>query len=268
MKILIIGGGNMGQTYAQSFLAAKIIEPENLTILEHLEEKVAMLKAKGFDNVITDPGAYVSDVDLVVLAVKPQDIPSLFPRIRSYIKPDQLMLSIMAGITIETIRQGLNTPKVVRAMPNMPAQIGMGMTAYTSAAEVSRIELITVQNLLNTTGKSVYFEEERMIDAATAASGSGPAYVFYFMDAMTDAAVDLGFSPAEAELFVWQTFLGAINLHKKNNLSSKEWIQRVASRGGTTEAAIKAFEAGQLNPTIQAGMKAAFERAVELSKMK
>jgi len=178
MKILIIGGGNMGQTYGQSFLAAKIIQPEDLTILEHVEDKVNALHEKGFQNVITDPGKYVSDVDLVVLAVKPQDIASLFPRIRNYIRPDQLMLSIMAGITIETIQQGLNTPKVVRAMPNMPAQIGMGMTAYTSAAEVSRIELITVQNLLNTTGKSVYFEAERMIDAPTAASGSGTAHVF------------------------------------------------------------------------------------------
>ena len=126
-------------------------------------------------------------------------------------------------------------------MPNLPAQVGEGMTAFTSSDQVTRIELVMVQNLINTTGKSIYVENEQYIDAATAISGSGPAYVYYFMDAMIQAAGDMGFSESEAELLVSQTFIGAADLYSKSNFSCKDWIKKVSSKGGTTEAAMKSF---------------------------
>ena len=138
------------------------------------------------------------------------------------------------------------------------------MTAFTSSQEVTRIELVTVQNLLNTTGKTIYVEDESAIDAATAVSGSGPAYVWYFMDAMTKAACDLGFSLSEAELLVNQTFRGAIDLFNKSDLSFEAWIEKVRSRGGTTEAAMMAYQANDLDQKIKQGVQSAFNRAKEL----
>lgn len=266
MKILIIGGGNMGTTFAQSFLAAHIIRPKDLMILEKNTNRLAYLRSGNFGAIYDEAGDYIHNVDLLVLAVKPQNTPDLFPAIRPYLTPNQLVLSIMAGVRMSSIEEGLGVKKVIRAMPNLPAQVGMGMTAFTARQEVSRKELIEVQNLLSTTGKAIYFEDESMLDAATAVSGSGPAYVFYFMKSMIAAAEKLGFSETHAELLVWQTFMGAIHLHNKNDISPEEWIRRVSSKGGTTEAAIQTFQKRNLGEDIQDGVLAAFRRAEELGK--
>ncbi len=172
----------------------------------------------------------------------------------------------MAGVRIDTIQRALGLTKVIRAMPNLPAQIGMGMTAFTAAEEVTRIELVLVQNLLNTTGKAIYVEQESAIDATTAISGSGPAYVFYFMDAMIEAARRMGFNEPEAELLVAQTFRGAVELYAKNDLSCTEWIARVSSRGGTTEAAVETFRRTSVFEDIISGADAALQRAKELGE--
>ncbi|GAB4113834.1 MAG: pyrroline-5-carboxylate reductase [Thermoflexibacter sp.] len=266
MKILIIGGGNMGKTYADSFLANHAIQKDDLYILEHFEEKVNYFKSIGFKNVFYQPDEYIKAMDLIILAIKPQDTQALFPKIRSYIQEGQTVLSIMAGVRIETLKKELPTKKIVRAMPNLPAQIGMGMTGFTSAEEVSKEEVFNIQNLLNTTGKSLYFDDESKLDAVTAISGSGPAYVFYFMDAMIETAMQMGFTKVQAELLVEQTFMGAVHLLNIHNISCKEWIARVASKGGTTEAALVQFANLKLGNAIQEGLKAAKQRATELGK--
>jgi len=267
MKILIIGGGTMGLTYAQSFLRSHITDKSSMMILERSPEKAATLATKGIGTVCNHPGDCLAGADLIILAVKPQDCPELFKSIRSYVKPDQVFLSIMAGVKITTICESLNVTKVIRAMPNLPAQIGMGMTAFTSSDEVTRLELVMVQNLINTTGKTIYVEKETAIDAATAISGSGPAYVFHFMNAMIQAAKGMGFSDSEAELLVSQTFKGAVDLYNKSDFNCTEWIARVASKGGTTEAAIASFVDSDVEKDIIAGAEAAFARAVDLGKV-
>ncbi|MEL7020229.1 MAG: pyrroline-5-carboxylate reductase dimerization domain-containing protein, partial [Bacteroidota bacterium] len=151
---------------------------------------------------------------------------------------------------------------------NLPAQIGLGMSAFTASDDVTRIELVTVQNLINTTGKTVYVENERLIDATTAISGSGPAYVWYFMDAMMNAAQQMGFSESESELLVSQTFRGAIELYQKSDLSCEEWIRRVSSKGGTTVAALASFRNNLVHKDIIEGNFAAFKRAIELGQQK
>ncbi|MCU0445969.1 MAG: pyrroline-5-carboxylate reductase [Microscillaceae bacterium] len=264
MKILIIGGGNMGKTYADSFIAQHIVETNDLYLLERLPERVDFLKAEGYAHVFYQPGEYFQAVDLIVLAVKPQDRFSLFEQISAYFKPDQLVLSIMAGVTIQGLKDILPTTKIVRAMPNLPAQIGMGMTGFTADNSVSKEDLFMIQNLLNTTGKSLFFEDEKLIDAVTAISGSGPAYVFYFMEAMMQTARELGFSENQAEVLVEQTFMGAIHLFNFHNFSCQEWIGKVASRGGTTEAALQVFGEHQLNELIGKGLHRANARAIEL----
>jgi len=255
----------MGMTYAKSFLNAHIVKADALLILEKSPEKAEQVKKLGVGTVYGEPGSYVKEADLIVLAVKPQDIASLFPTIASYIDEQQVILSIMAGVKLSTIQSSLKTKKVIRAMPNLPAQIGVGMTVFTSSDEVTRIELVTVQNLLNATGKTLYVNKEGLIDGATAVSGSGPAYVFYFMMAMIEAGKSLGFSQSESELLSYQTFKGAIDLFKKNNYSCEEWISMVASRGGTTEAALSCFENNEVSYDINEAVNAAFERANELS---
>ncbi len=266
MKVLIIGGGNMGKTFAQGFLSAHIIRPKDLIILEKNPERAEHLRTANLGTIETDPGEYIQTIDLIVLAVKPQSTSLLFPTIQPYLNPEKVVVSIMAGVQVATIQQQLKIDKIIRAMPNLPAQVGMGMTAFTATAAVSRRELIEVQNLLSTTGRAIYFDDETMIDASTAVSGSGPAYVYYFMQSMIDAAMKLGFSESQAELLVWQTFMGAMHLHNKNTLTCNEWIQRVASKGGTTEAAINVFTKASVAQDIQDGIFAAFKRAEELGK--
>lgn len=266
MKILVIGGGNMGLTYAQSFLRSHITSEEDMMILEKSSEKAAQLSKLNIGSVFGKPEDCLQLADLIILAVKPQDTAALFNTLRPHVEAQQVYLSIMAGVSIEMIQEGLNARKIIRAMPNLPAQIGMGMTTYTASDEVTRIELVMVQNLLNTTGKTIYVEQESAINASTAISGSGPAYVFYFMDAMMSAARQMGFNESEAELLVSQTFKGAVELYNKNNLSCQDWIQKVSSKGGTTEAAMDTYTANLIHEDIIAGAHAALKRAIELGE--
>ena len=256
----------MGLTYAQSFIRSQITNQRDMMILEKSPDKAATLRLKDIGTVYGDPKECLNEADLIILAVKPQDTNVLFQSLKPYISDQQVFLSIMAGVKISTIQKGLGITKVIRAMPNLPAQIGMGMTTFTSAPEVTRIELVMAQNLLNTTGKTIYVNDEHAIDASTAISGSGPAYVFFFMNAMMEAAKKMGFSPSESELLVSQTFKGAVDLYNKSNFSCEEWISKVASKGGTTEAALKSYTKGTLHQDIIAGADAALKRAIELGE--
>jgi len=264
MKTLIVGGGNMGRTFARSFLDAHVLRPADLTIMEQNINAIRTLMEKEWGKIEAAPGPYIGDNELIVLAVKPQDSEALCKSIVPFLHDKHVVLSIMAGVTIDTLEERLGIKKIIRSMPNLPAQVGMGMTAFTANEEVDRKELISVQNLLGTTGKAIYFEDESMIDAATAISGSGPAYVYFFMNAMMKAAKELGFSDSQSDLLVWQTFIGSVHLHNKSNLSCEDWIDRVTSKGGTTEAALNVFKSESLEQGIIDGLKAAFKRAREL----
>ncbi len=266
MNILIIGGGNMGLTYDQEFLRYHVTTREQLMILEHLPEKAVQLQELNLGSVYLDSKDCIKVADVIILAVKPQDSASLFAQLRPNTNEGQVFLSIMAGVKIKTIQEVLGVKKVIRAMPNFPAQIGQGMTAFTSTEELTRLELVMIHNLLATTGKTLFLEKEDAIDAVTAISGSGPAYVYYFMDAMMKAAREMKFSESEAELLVVQTFTGAVDLYNKSNISCEEWIKRVSSRGGTTEAAISSFKSNSLHQDIIDGAMAALKRAEELGK--
>lgn len=256
----------MGITYARGFLKSHIVDYGNMYILEKSPAKADHLVSEEVGHVHGEPGSYISEMDLIVLAVKPQDISVLFDSIKKYLDTQQLILSIMAGVRISTIQEGLTASKIIRAMPNLPAQVGTGMTVYTSSPDVTRIELVTVQNLLSASGKTIYVEDENMIDAATAISGSGPAYVFYFMQALIEAAGEMGFTLSESELLTHQTFRGAVDLFNKFDITCEEWVEKVSSRGGTTEAAMDVFEKSALKTEFKNGVFAALRRATELSK--
>jgi pyrroline-5-carboxylate reductase len=266
MKILIAGGGNMGLTYAQAFLRSRIVTPAQLMVLTRTREQAEHLAQTHEGRYYHDPEECAAEADLVIFAVKPQDSGRLFAGLRGLVEAGQVFLSIMAGVRMEAMANALGVTKIIRAMPNLPAQIGAGVTAFTSTDAVTRIELVMVQNLLNTTGKTLYVEREAMLDAATAISGSGPAYVYFFMNALIEAAQQMGFSASEAELLVGQTFTGAVDLYNKSDLSCESWIAKVASKGGTTEAALRVFNSAAVHADIQAGATAALLRAQELGQ--
>ena len=254
----------MGQTYARSFLASRFIKPADMYLLSKREIDLAQFGGLTQSNLKLTPGSFIDEADIIIIAVKPQDFPALALTIKEFISPDKLILSIMAGRTIKSIASALGTNKIVRSMPNLPSQIGMGMTVFTASPALDKKDLFIIQNLINTTGKSVYVEDENLVDAATAISGSGPAYVFYFMSAMIQSAKNMGFNQSEAELLVNQTFMGAVHLHSQSQLTCEDWISKVASKGGTTEAAFEVMKNEKVREEIEAALDAACKRAVVL----
>jgi len=266
MKIAIIGAGNMGLSFSKSFLKYELIKPENLHLITRSQSKILKIKEEF-------PKSEVSvfeevknlDADLIIIAVKPQDFQKTAESFQFSLNENQMILSIMAGIKIEKIQESLNHNFVVRAMPNSPTLLGMGITGYTSAEGISFNQLMNIERLLNSTGRSVYLENEDLLDGVTALSGSGPAYFYYIVDAMIKAGTEMGIDENLSKLFVKQTMLGAYHLINNSDKSLEDLIKDVASKGGTTEAALKTFEENNFKEILQQGILNAEKRAKELN---
>ena len=265
MKITIIGCGNMGLVYARSFLRYGIVHPQELLLAEKNESRRDALRKMNLGEVTLADDPKISSSDLVILAVKPQDFRELVPKIRSMLSPKTVLLSIMAGITITQLEKLLAHKNIIRAMPNSPVEVGMGMTGFSAHVSVSMDDVRKVENLLSTTGRTVFFEDENLLDAVTALSGSGPAYFYYIVRAMIDAGKKMGMNEAVATTLVKQTMLGAFHLVNNANKSFDELIKTVASRGGTTEAALNVFEERNLHDALVDGIISAEKRAKELA---
>lgn len=268
MRVLVIGAGNMGLTYAESMSKSKLLKNKKLMILDNSPEKITSLKKIPHFEVYDNLEKCLPKADLIFLAVKPYHSEDLFKRLRELINENQIIISIMAGVAINTMQDALGVHKIVRAMPNLPAQIGKGVTSFTASKEVTRIELLAIESLLDTTGKSILVSSEKFIDASTGISGSGPAYVFYFMQSMMEAALKMGFSANDSKVLVCKTFEGAVDLFSQSDLSPNSWMERVASKGGTTRAALDSMEDNNVKELIKEAAYSAFNRAVELGKDK
>ncbi|ADQ17425.1 pyrroline-5-carboxylate reductase [Leadbetterella byssophila DSM 17132] len=266
MKIAIVGCGNMGMAFARSFVQYDLVKKEDLLLIEKSKERSEVLKKEKEGVVVDTIGLNLGEVDLVILSVKPQDFSSVAPDLKQYLKDSQVVLSIMAGIPMARIQDELEHQWVVRAMPNTPAMLGQGITGYCAAEGISFQKLQRIDNLINATGRSVYLENESLLDAVTALSGSGPAYFYYLVKHMVQAGMDMGFDEGLARLLVKQTMLGSYHLINNAEKSLDELISAVASKGGTTEAALKTFEERGLGEALQAGILKAEERSRELSK--
>ena len=268
MKVLVLDAGNMGLTYAEGMANSPFLNKRKLMIFDVSPQKTEALSTMAQFDAYDSIEECVPQADVIFIAVKPYHSQSLFDSIKPYINQDQLFVSLMAGVTINTIQEGLGVKKVIRTMPNLPAKVGKGVTSFTESKEVSRVELLTVRSLLDTTGESIHVETEQFIDASTGISGSGPAYVFYFMQSMLEAALKMGFSPNDSKVLVSQTFEGAVKLFNESNLTPEKWIDRVASKGGTTRAALDSMEDNNVKELIKEAAYAAFDRATELGKEK
>ena len=268
MKILVIGAGNIGLTYAEGMSASELLKNQPLMISDNSQEKILSLQKNPKYKAYHALNECLPEAEIVFLAVKPYNIFELFEEMKPLMKSNQIVISIMAGVTIKTIQDGLGVKKVVRAMPNLPAMVAKGVTTYTSVDEISSTELSNIGNLLDTTGKSLHVKNEKFIDASTGISGSGPAYVFYFMQGLMEAALEMDFSEEEAKLLVTQTFDGAITLFNQSDVSLQTWMERVTSKGGTTHAALEAMKNNHVKEHIKEGAFAAFQRAIELGNNK
>ncbi|MBC7911269.1 MAG: pyrroline-5-carboxylate reductase, partial [Pyrinomonadaceae bacterium] len=203
---------------------------------------------------------------IVVLAVKPQRLGGILNELKGALQPDQLVLSIVAGAKIETMASELLHSAIVRAMPNTPAQIGQGMTAWTATPEVGEGQQAQVRAMLRALGREIYVESERMIDMATALSATGPTYIFMMMESLVDAGVHMGFSRHVAQELVLQTMLGSVLFAMESGKHPAELRNMVTSPGGTSADAIYQMEKGSLRTVLSKAVYAAFQRAVALGQ--
>jgi pyrroline-5-carboxylate reductase len=265
MKIAIVGCGNMGMAFARSFIQYDLVKKENLLLIEKSTERCLTLKNAKEGVVISTINQTIANYDLVILSVKPQDFSMVSAELGPVLNANQTVLSIMAGINIERIQKELNHHWVVRAMPNTPAMLGMGITGFSASKGIEISQLLKIENLINATGRSVYIEDEKMLDAVTALSGSGPAYFYYVVKQMVEAGKQMGFDEGLAQLLVKQTMLGAYHLINNAEQSLDDLIKAVASKGGTTEAALKTFNEMGVDNGLKTGILNAEKRAKELS---
>ncbi len=204
---------------------------------------------------------------VVVVAVKPQRVGRVLQELKGALAPGQVLLSIVAGTRIETLADELGGhPGVVRAMPNTPAQIGQGMTAWTATPEATERQLEVVRAILGALGREMYVENEKMIDMATALSATGPTYIFMMMEALVDAGVHMGFSRHVAEEMVSQTMLGSVLFARETHKHPAELRNMVTSPGGTSAEAIYQMEKGSLRTVLSKAVYAAYQRAVALGR--
>ena len=263
-RIAFIGGGTMAEAMIRGLLDQHLVPPSHVTVSGPRRERRADL-AKRFgvaalaSNLDAAKGAHV-----VVLSVKPQVLASVMNELRRKLRPQQLVLSIVAGATLRSLRSGLEHAAIVRSMPNTPAQIGMGVTMWTATAEVTADQRELAKVILGALGEVLHAEEETDVDRATALSGTGPTYVFLLMEALVDAGVHLGFSRRVAEELVLRTVEGSAAFARGSGRHLAELRNQVPSPGGTSAAAIYELEKGALRTVLSRAVYAAFVRTREL----
>ncbi len=266
--IALIGSGVMGEAMAAGLLKNQIVAPENLHASDNRPERVEEMQLMYRVRPFTDNVAAVQGADVVLLAVKPQRVDRVLAGLRNRIPPEAVLISIVAGTTIENISTALNHDAVVRAMPNTPGQIGEGITVWVGSESVSEAQLETTRLVLSALGQEIMMEDESYLDMATALSGTGPAYVFLFMEAMIDAGVHLGFPRRVAEQLVEQTVRGSVDYFTQKKIHPATLRNQVTSPGGTSAAALYYLEKAGFRTAISRAIWAAYERSVELGKGK
>jgi pyrroline-5-carboxylate reductase len=283
-RLSFIGCGVMAEAMIAGLLRQKLVTASQITgshprasRRRELEEKYglpivesnrqAAMPLAASDKADDDAPAATPN-SIVVLAVKPQRLAGVLAELKGVLHLDQLVVSVVAGARIEMIAGELLHPAIVRAMPNTPAQIGQGMTAWTATEEVTQAQQVAVRVMLGALGREMYVETERMIDMATALSATGPTYFFLVMEALTDAGVHMGFSRHVSQELVLQTMLGSVLFAQESHKHPAELRNMVTSPGGTSAEAIYQMEKGGLRTVLSKAVYAAFQRAVALGQRK
>lgn len=267
-KIAIIGPGVMAEAIISGLTRNQIFSADSITAAGPEIERGKELIETYAIRYTPDNSQAVAPADIVILSVKPQKLSTVLAGLQGKLRPDALVISIIAGASIETIRKGLAHDVIVRAMPNTPAQIGQGISVWTFSSDVTPEQKDIAQRILRALGQDIMVEEESYLDMATALSGSGPAYVFLFMEALIDAGVHLGFPRRISEQLVLQTLRGSVEYYSEKKDHPAELRNEVTSPGGTSAAALYYLEKAGFRTAISRAVWAAYERSQELGRGK
>lgn len=270
-----IGCGVMAEAIIAGLLRKNLVAPEQISASHPRANRREELNAKYGIKVVEDNRDAALHEErssehgsIIVLAVKPQRLGGVLNELKGSLQQNQLVVSVVAGATMETMAAELLHPAIVRAMPNTPAQIGQGMIAWTATHEVTPAQLAQSRAMFASLGREMHVEEERMIDMATALSATGPTYVFLVMEALIDAGVHMGFSRHVAQELVQQTILGSVLFAQESHKHPAELRNMVTSPGGTSAEAIYQMEKGGLRTVLSKAVWAAYQRAVSLGRKK
>jgi len=269
VSIAIIGAGKMAEAITNGMKTQNQLPQEGKLHVYDLHKDRCELFRNAFGAVVhTNAIECVRDADVVMMAVKPQNLPRLALALREAkaLSKDSVVLSIMAGVTQEALAESLQVTRVARSMPNTPAAVQQGITMWTCTHDVTNAQRHVCGEMLRAFGEEVFVEEEKYLDMATAVSGSGPSYVFLLMEAMIDTGVHFGFPRAVAEKLVYQTVRGAAEYAIQSDSSVSSLRADIVSPGGTTASALYTLEKGNLRTTIADGLWAAYRRSLELGK--
>lgn len=267
-KITFIGPGVMAEAMIGGALRQGLVEAGALTVSGPRQDRLDQLQRRFGVHTTTDNAQAVREADVIVLSIKPQKLDKVLAELKGAIRPEALVLSIIAGAALGKISRGLGHKALVRSMPNTPAQIGEGITVWTAAPEVTPDQQEITRQILGALGQEIYMEEEHFLDMATALSGTGPAYVFLFMEAMVDAGVHLGFPRRIAEQLVAATVRGSVDYYweREEQPHLARLRNQVTSPGGTSAAALYYLEKAGFRTAISRAIWAAYERSVELGR--
>ena len=268
-SVAFIGGGNMANALVSGLLSQGC-PPSTLHVVEVSETLRQQWQARGI-SVSAAPDQALSGQAVWVFAVKPQQMREVVLQCKPWLKTDTLVISIAAGIAIGSLTTWLGLPptpfeRVVRCMPNTPALVGAGVTGMAAPASLPAADRETAANLLRAVGQVVWVDHDQAIDAVTALSGSGPAYVFLFLESLIAGALALGLTDAQARTLALATLSGSTKLAAESTESPAILRERVTSKGGTTAAALEIFEQQHFSKIVMQAMAAADHRAAELSK--
>jgi pyrroline-5-carboxylate reductase len=265
--IAFVGPGVMAEAMIAGLLHKKLAEPENIIAAGPRAERGTDLDKKYKIKTSTDNASAASQADVVVLSVKPQRLSEVMKGLYK-IKPEALVLSIVAGASIQKISKTLKHQAVVRSMPNTPGQIGEGITVWTASSRTSDEQRDVARQILGALGEEVFVEDESYLDMATALSGTGPAYVFLFTEALIDAGVHLGFPRRIAEQLVLQTIKGSVAYYHHAERHPATLRNQVTSPGGTSAEALYYLEKAGFRTALSRAIWAAYQRSLELGKEK
>ena len=264
MKIGFIGGGIMAEAIIRGVLNQKNISSSDFLISELVESRRNFLKDTYKINVTSNNTELIEKSDVIILCVKPQNLLSVGEELKGSLKPEQLFISILAGIPIDKLIDQFGHKKVIRVMPNTPAQIGEGASVWLSSEEVSTDDKSFAKSILSSLGLEIEVMDEKLIDIGTALSGSGPAYVSLFIESLIDAAVALGMTRVRAEKLALETVSGTSKLLTDQNISAVELKTMVSSPGGTTAEALMTLEKQQFRTALIEAVYSAYKKSVSL----
>ena len=266
MKLAFIGGGTMAEAILRGVLDAQVAAPTDVAIGEPRPERRQFLSSEFGVQAHQGNLDAVKEADLLILAIKPQDLPVIFQELGERLRPEQAVVSIIAGAKMSTLSKGFSHESIIRVMPNTPAQIGQGMSMWTCSRQVSDQHREFTRSIVSTVGKEIYVDDEKYMDMATALSASGPAYVFMIIEALIDAGVYVGLPRDMARTMALQTVYGSTQMVMETGRHPADLKDMVVSPGGTTAEGLQVLERAGVPAAIVDAVNAAFQKSIKLGQ--